>query len=1764
MAGRNEDIPAAVSQLRHSHLDGVPHVRDLHLGAYTPSSPPREWGLVPVPASGTAQFITPPYALEMCLHLPVGVHYYRACSGADPWPRNVLSLVGAVHCVQVTGSHQLQLCRKGLPPTSFILPEHHHVVLPQSLHSRVSITATGLTRASVLAIAATYHHRHLRKWVRGLPCALPAAVDRKLTQHSTAAGSCPGPPPTGHVSPRPDMMTLNVQMSLRPKLRALDVLVCECQYPLTLHVQEAGPLIIQRVHPLYHAIQAPARVAGGCATLLYRTPDLVVTSHSAHPSGRALVTHFTMAGVTHCHANVYLPADGNLDTLQEILDWVYPYLLLTPARVVVLTGDLNANCRWVSHLPVSPASLCDLVLPTLTRLGMRRLRPLAEAPTWVSPQGFAGALDHIFLRTPSEAAQTTEVRSDSSFPSDHLPVTATLHDLPPAPQLVCPSKKGRFPIPREPLASQLRTLNDTFRAELATPPPGAPEAQPRYTEVTSALYAAATAAYGPPVPSQPVPSTVRVHVTNLQRYTLAYPDWASQSSHLVEVARLKERVRAAWDVLLLEKDVGLAPLPAAPGQPTKVDYRRTLGARYVPPADPVYVVGVPVPLHQQAAVALDQLRQRHLAPLEALSLARVRTITGWEGRPLGPPPNATTANLRAIIRRAAATVPYHDLLEYRLFGQLEDAQFATIVSLINSILRGVPVPQAHSADFINLPKKTPHGPIANGRPLTNLATIWKLTAALIKDHYQPRLVQNGILPPYQFGMSPHCSSVELLRVLHDVWWDRWRRRLEAWVLSDDVRHAYGSINHTTEYAVLTAAGISPADAATLQHHDRALEVHMGGADGRSPSSTRLGAGTGQGCPVSGMKYCIYGEVRGHEACRSVPPTDTPAGPLNRVLLMDDTQWLPGDRCHLPALASGIERAGRLTNLHSDPTKTVLIGTDMRDGQVYFLNDTVYLNGHPVRCATSQDYVRVLGRHALPHLFHPVDSRRLFSGTRAACRALRAPRLPAHYPLAMYTAKCHGTVNWFTSVRPPSYGALRVLDAMTASAMRATAGWTLSASAHFLREVPEGGVGIPPAPVVGFTNFFGVYIRHLNHPNSLVCRSTRHGLLTALWRFHPSQPCLTPELGLRCTAHPTDHDLFVALCHRCDIAIHLPPDSHLPHHTPHVLALSSPGLEVQDTHAWMLAGHRSTEDARRKGWPRASPRPTPPVGTVPPVRRCQAVTATVPTFSWLPENYGILHDASWCPKTRRCGGAVAVFCPVTLRYQVYPVPIPLRLDNAYTAELYTAWVALTAKGPSADPAIGFRSGAWHFADCKGYITAQEGRREPEDSLQGDLIRSCRDMAHGHAPPHHLYSHIAGTWLDTLLDRVDEAAGQAADTCPDAVGWLGPLQQPRVCFSHAGLQVHDAVPHARRALLASHHAFSASPPPQRRPDLNEYANIVSHGLVTWGDHLTVTGIRLSLFPPRDTSCPLCTMPASGDHILSCPLDPLIRAHYHRWLAARLSQRCHAWRHCTPTAWGTLVLWGDEPFILAVDGSPAHHTIATYTVGRLGAISTPHRDALLHRGLRPARLRRLLCDVVLTTVLLHKRHAVPVLPLADHLSPLPRAPVNQSLASNPPPEWYHVANWAPTPGSGRWPAWDVLLGLWLSGDLLLVPKVKSVISTRSRHSPYRVLYVYNGSNQIPPTMWQEIEQNPHDVIILDSLGRHGLAPHLPGRRRLWAIHYGGNGRSLEAGLCGDVIPSWCAALHSAFSAILTAASQGPRTVFKDMQVAMGRPAPWPCPRP
>ena len=113
----------------------------------------------------------------------------------------------------------------------------------------------------------------------------------------------------------------------------------------------------------------------------------------------------------------------------------------------------------------------------------------------------------------------------------------------------------------------------------------------------------------------------------------------------------------------------------------------------------------------------------------------------------------------------------------------------------------------------------------------------------------------------------------------------------------------------------------------------------------------------------------------------------------------------------------------------------------------------------------------------------------------------------------------------------------------------------------------------------------------------------------------------------------------------------------------------------------------------------SPCPTPPTGMPPPwlagATRCPRPSPRSPGSQKTMASSMMRHGAH-----EPDDGAVAVFCPVTLQFQIYPISIPLQLDNAYTAELCMAWVALTARGPSADPTSVFRSSSWHFADCKG--------------------------------------------------------------------------------------------------------------------------------------------------------------------------------------------------------------------------------------------------------------------------------------------------------------------------------------------------------------------------------------------------------------------------------------------------------------------------------
>ena len=115
-------------------------------------------------------------------------------------------------------------------------------------------------------------------------------------------------------------------------------------------------------------------------------------------------------------------------------------------------------------------------------------------------------------------------------------------------------------------------------------------------------------------------------------------------------------------------------------------------------------------------------------------------------------------------------------------------------------------------------------------------------------------------------------------------------------------------------------------------------------------------------------------------------------------------------------------------------------------------------------------------------------------------------------------------------------------------------------------------------------------------------------------------------------------------------------------------------------------HRSAEDAHHGGWPRVSSRPTPPTGTPPPVSRCHAVSAAIPTFSWLPEHYMMRHGAHG-PDAVAEPWRYSAPSPSGSRYTLSPSPYGWTTPTQRSS-IRRGWLLLPEVPP--DPTFVFRS------------------------------------------------------------------------------------------------------------------------------------------------------------------------------------------------------------------------------------------------------------------------------------------------------------------------------------------------------------------------------------------------------------------------------------------------------------------------------------------
>ena len=131
----------------------------------------------------------------------------------------------------------------------------------------------------------------------------------------------------------------------------------------------------------------------------------------------------------------------------------------------------------------------------------------------------------------------------------------------------------------------------------------------------------------------------------------------------------------------------------------------------------------------------------------------------------------------------------------------------------------------------------------------------------------------------------------------------------------------------------------------------------------------------------------------------------------------------------------------------------------------------------------------------------------------------------------------------------------------------------------------------------------------------------------------------------------------------------------------------------------------------------------------------------------------IQDASWFASGRHPGGAVAVLNMHTNHYTWHRIVIPIFCDNSYEAELYVAWVVLRA-GASAHWFV--RDDGWSLTESSSYITTLESRNDRTSPLVMSLLLACRSLGKNTAPPRHLCSHLTGTFLEGVMDAVDDLA------------------------------------------------------------------------------------------------------------------------------------------------------------------------------------------------------------------------------------------------------------------------------------------------------------------------------------------------------------------------------------------------------------------------
>ena len=366
----------------------------------------------------------------------------------------------------------------------------------------------------------------------------------------------------------------------------------------------------------------------GLAVMLKKDPTLTVHAQDYMVNCRSQVLCVSYHGVKYVLANVYLHANGDVSGNQEVLDWLLPHFAMAHDAQTIVGGDFNANAGWAPGLSVASGPVCDQLTDFLSTADLYRCAPTPDVPIWVSGRGYSGALDHFLLpnftgKGEGGAGVKVTAWTNRIFRSDHFPVSMDLPKLS-APLRISHTPKTRYRLTTtEPVHDRTR-YNCMLRSRLV-PAMSAPSTMARCQGVSFAITQSIRDVFGDPVECGGVPRLVTRQREVIERFVKQNPKWWTSATRVMHMHVRKRALQVSWDISSIENYLGVRPVGPTQNrpQPDKKVYRRVFYTKFSGEVEPAYTCPPHTAHHLAAAVALDQLAQRHLAPLSCISYPEV-------------------------------------------------------------------------------------------------------------------------------------------------------------------------------------------------------------------------------------------------------------------------------------------------------------------------------------------------------------------------------------------------------------------------------------------------------------------------------------------------------------------------------------------------------------------------------------------------------------------------------------------------------------------------------------------------------------------------------------------------------------------------------------------------------------------------------------------------------------------------------------------------------------------------------------------------------------------------------------------------------------------------------------------------------------------------------------------------------------------------------------------------------------------------------------